>query len=532
MAFDRGSLVRTLAKTTVAVVLGGPLSGIQELSNAIFDLPKSDPVRSAKPEVLVDRLAAATRAFATGERLPDGLADRVLEQTTNLLARYGLTAAELASVAFDPAAATAIVRARAAEELRALDEADEALCLRLIDDVHTELSRTAADITDLASAYQRRVLADLRSLTRSQDELLLLARLSAQHLLTVGPTPRWEPALYPPSALLRAEFAVVPFWGRQDMLDDLTDWASGPARVAARVYTGAGGMGKTRLLLEACRRMRLAGWRSGFVRTGLPPLSADQVAELGRGVAGVLLVVDYGETRTAQVVRLVAEALDAGVPVRIVLLARSDGDWLLNLRQQPNRVGDFLDGPAMSVLAVPPLATDAAARRTVFDDALTAFAAARGEAEPNLAAVSLDGPHHNRVLYLHMSALAALDGEDASDDQTLLRFALRREQGFWDRSLVEKGYDDLAGKPVRQVAALATLVGELPGPEQAVELFRRAPLMRDRPATAVTAVADLLHDLYPAESWLGGVQPDLLGEHLVGTALRDTPTLLAVLNGA
>jgi hypothetical protein len=97
--------------------------------------------------------------------------------------------------------------------------------------------------------------------------------------------------------LLRPEYGVVPFWGRDDTIADIMAWSADSAAVSARLYVGAGGMGKTRLMIEACGRLRLTGWRAGFLRDDESRVTAEQLNIIGCDTRGVVVVVDYSETR-------------------------------------------------------------------------------------------------------------------------------------------------------------------------------------------------------------------------------------------
>jgi tetratricopeptide (TPR) repeat protein len=68
-----------------------------------------------------------------------------------------------------------------------------------------------------------------------------------------------------PSTLLRPEHGLVPFLGRQALLDQITAWCQGPPGTPVLLVTGGGGSGKTRLGREACVRMLVAGWDAGIV---------------------------------------------------------------------------------------------------------------------------------------------------------------------------------------------------------------------------------------------------------------------------
>jgi CHAT domain-containing protein len=101
----------------------------------------------------------------------------------------------------------------------------------------------------------------------------------------------------PPGTLLQAEFGVVPFHGREQEMADLRAWCLGEEPLRVRLYTGAGGMGKTRLALEAARALRAAGWRTGFLEPEALASPQEAWTKVARPGGRVLVVVDYAETR-------------------------------------------------------------------------------------------------------------------------------------------------------------------------------------------------------------------------------------------
>src|SRR5262249_15364907 len=127
-----------------------------------------------------------------------------------------------------------------------------------------------------------------------------------------------------PSVLLRPERAVVEFIGRQDELAALHEWCeSGPPK-AVRIVFGAGGTGKTRLALQVAAIWLAADREWLMVAAGN---EADAIAA-ARGLTSgpVLLIVDYAETRAA-LGDLLRAVLDDAARVRVLLLARSLGEW-------------------------------------------------------------------------------------------------------------------------------------------------------------------------------------------------------------
>ena len=108
---------------------------------------------------------------------------------------------------------------------------------------------------------------------------------------------RFRPA---PSTLLRPEHGLVPFLGRQAVLDQISGWCQGPPGTPVLLVTGGGGSGKTRLGREACVQMLVAGWDAGI---------ADDQRRDGAATTRLqrptLLMVDDADLRTGLISALV-----------------------------------------------------------------------------------------------------------------------------------------------------------------------------------------------------------------------------------
>jgi hypothetical protein len=482
---------------------------------------------------MMRKVAAGLEEFANSECLDPAGVRRALEDARMLIAKYGLTSMEVVDAKFDPARAAGIVWHRGASELGELDDGDRRPVNLAIEAIYRGLLADPDTFPELAREFQRAVLdrldkvADLPELTRQ-----MLARAAAGRLL-IDPLRWWRPDRYPISSLLRAEYSVVPFEGREDMLEDIEAWASDSPAVALRVYHGVGGIGKTRLLIEACRMLRGQGWAAGFLGPDISEVTDETLIAAVSGHQGEFIVVDYAETRTAAVASLLAAALNAERKIRVVLLARSVTGWWYGLAS--GQVGDFLLGPAATRQPVPPLARDEPARRELFEHAAHRYAEVLNvefSAEPGQTELVLRDVIYDRVLFVHLRALAATQSVDADGERGLLDFALAREQRFWDDGLHAFGHPELAGRPIRQAAAVITLAGSAQTFEAAVSLLAQAPLLAGQPAAVIGQIADLFHRLYPAPEWLAGIQPDLLGEHLVARAVEDDFSLLGVVRGA
>jgi hypothetical protein len=469
------------AKVAIAVMVSGPVGALGEAANQAVDLflARSADTAGATRQ-LIRKVAAGLEEFANSEGLDPAAARRSVGEARTLIARYGLTAMELVDAGLDPASVVEIVLRRGAPQWAELDEGDQSLVRMAVDAIYRGLLADPDAFPELTREFQRAVLnrldsvAELPELTRQ-----MLARAAAAQLV-VDPLRWWRPDRYPTSSLLRAEYSVVPFEGRLDMLEDIDAWAADRAVVALRVYYGVGGIGKTRLLIEACRRLRRQGWAAGFLSLDAGEVTAETLSAVASGRPGGFVVVDYAETRTDAAASLLAAALATAAKTRVVLLARSVTDWWYSFG--PGEVRDFLLGPAATRHPVPPLASDVPARRELFDHAARRFcevltlkyprppeagAAEAGAAGPDAAGPDageaaepvLSGTVYDRVLFIHLRALAATLNVAAADESGLLDFALAREQRFWDDGLRALGHPGLAGRPVRQAAALTTLAG-------------------------------------------------------------------------
>ena len=240
--------------------------------------------------------------------------------------------------------------------------------------------------------------------------------------------------------------------------------------------------------------------------------------------------MDYAELQRTELRTLVEHALSRqrGRKVRLVALARGRGDWWQDLARTPHGIGDFLSGPATSVETLSPVAGTPAERLDSFQRAAKSFAARLGRPVPPLDQIDMTPGYYDRILFVHLAALAAVLGQQASGDDALLDFALRREQGFWDAGAEAAGFADLRGRAVLEAAVVTTMAGRVDSRDEAVRLISRAPALAGQPATATAAVAEMLHTLYPGDGWLEGVQPDMLGEHLLYRAGQEDPAILRV----
>jgi hypothetical protein len=334
--------------------------------------------------------------------------------------------------------------------------------------------------------------------------------------------------------LLRADCeAAVPFHGRADEVADIENWCRDDAVLGIRLYTAAGGMGKTRLFLELCKHMIKNRWRAGFLQAKTTNIPEEVWRAMCRQSEPLLVVVDYAESRRADLMILLREVAQLRTGrVRIILLARAAGDWWEVMKRAEYGVGDVLSGPATHWYSLQPLAANREFREQSFWRAAQTFADALGRPVSSTTPDDLDAPHFDRVLFLHMSALATIEGVQVKGDQGILNHVLRRERGFWSRNVKAMGLSALLDDAVAQAMAVLTLGGGAIDARHARKVLSAIPLLRDQPELVRFGIASMLHDAYPGERWIEPVLPDLLGEHLVQVELGNDGTLLDLVFGA
>jgi hypothetical protein len=110
-----------------------------------------------------------------------------------------------------------------------------------------------------------------------------------------------EPNLF---SLLRWNFRLVErLYGREDELNKILIWARQPSKTpSARLITGEGGFGKTRLVATAADILRREGWSAGFLD------STSDLEQENVGPCGLFLAVDYPEEQPERTAALLKDS--------------------------------------------------------------------------------------------------------------------------------------------------------------------------------------------------------------------------------
>jgi glycosyltransferase involved in cell wall biosynthesis len=347
----------------------------------------------------------------------------------------------------------------------------------------------------------------------------------SESFITV-PSPVWKSGKgSPDSLLLRAEEACVPFHpDREDLLSEILRWTEDPEfPVGVRLHVGSGGSGKTRLLLEACRRLD-PSWFRGFLDSGLAPADIKKrFTTLLHTTEKAFVVLDYAETRRAELAALVESALPLmDKRVRIVLLARDAGEWWDRLPVDFSRFEQFFGGRAScGPYCLPDLHANTNTRNAAYVEALNAFGGRLGidparripETLPDLSA-----EHFSSPLYLQMAALLSYRGERAETATGLTDALLRHEERYWKR-LAESHVIPDGERAIAHLLTLTTLAGGLLTARDGEKRY----IASDGPKLSSGDFNRLFHSLcglYPGRQGLQPLRPDLLGEALAARAFN------------
>ena len=340
--------------------------------------------------------------------------------------------------------------------------------------------------------------------------------------------------------VLAAEYGIVPFHGRNELLDELGDWCRGEAGLEVALVHGPGGTGKTRLAAELCRRAQTEGAVAGFVEHDA---IADQLAGLGELSAPLLAVIDEAPGRIDDVATMLIKLARAqgDVPLRVLLLARHAGEWWDGLL--PQRLRDQ-DARWAHSTAVPhvlgPVDDTVSARERAFDMAVAAFAARTGRDPSDMPRPDFTQQLFEQILFVHLAALSALEGKHDMLKgrivrQDLLDAALAREAEYWADTASVIGLQ-LGRVPLQRAVAVATLT-VADDEDQAARALSAVPDLADpSQAPRRLEVARWLRELYPApaaqpthtqgaDPWFRPLTPVPLGEALIAQTIRSAPSL-------
>jgi|GEM_PF-6336584 hypothetical protein len=347
--------------------------------------------------------------------------------------------------------------------------------------------------------------------------------------------PASDPVSAPGSllALLNPDQQIVRFnLRRAQQMGPLLTWCTQHQDGNVWLLAGAAGEGKTRLLVEAARRLVGAEWICGWVRHGRESTVVDVAARWDRPV---LLIVDDADTRPDLPALLTALSHRRDDQVRVVLAAREFGEWWTRLRgKMPREIAAALPAGRTDL---PALVSDMHGQQQQFTIALRAYAHARQVAIP--AATLAPTPAPLPVVLIHAAAAVTVAGSltGTVDIDTALRQLFDWEETWWrQRAADSRRYDTLhtLGLPALQdTIVLAVLLGA-DNLDDAAGRLRHLPGLGSTHDTLRRELASWVRELYPqrAGDWLNPHLPARLVERYVAARLAAHPPLVAAIAAA
>ncbi len=340
----------------------------------------------------------------------------------------------------------------------------------------------------------------------------------AQDALVVGDLPDpplRRPYLDPedsptPLQLLRADYEVVPFRGRDELtvLDDRCRSPLGRPAVGVALVHAVGGAGKTRLAAELAKGLVAEGWYGGFLRANATDA---EIGWLGTVESPLVVVVDYAEARLPQL-RTLFKALRPrpDQPTVVVATARSLTGWWEALAGE---LGS--DGIPYRVVEDMGLGSEHPDPLGVFHATRRAFGGQTG-ASPQIDKLRGSWTTLDYVLLAWMSAQGAEELPDNRRD--LYRSALTHERSYWAKTF---GGDD-AQRPephVFQAAAVCATVTRASHARVDAVLAAVPALARD--GAALNRMARTMRDCLAEPDGTTALRPDPVADHLILEVLGD-----------
>lgn len=362
--------------------------------------------------------------------------------------------------------------------------------------------RLPAALADLT----RRIGLPLASANAHADVLRLVGRLEqVTPDLVLAALRQPVPANATPAALLRPEYEVFPFRPRPE-LDDLTAWATATEGPPVHLLTGPSGAGKTRLALRLCAR--LAPDRPTLMLPpSAPPAALDRLSDTD---TPFLVVIDDAMARP-EVVRAAARALaTGGSAARVLLLARSAGEWLWDLIDDPDdRVSLLLSRAGTTHLAALPAEDgDFAVAHAALGDRL-------GLSGPVVRTAPAPAA---TLVEVQAQALAALDPDAEGGGDPWTRIA-GRERDRWITTAAAWDLPRLRPRDINEVLAAVTMFGAADEPE-ARRLLAALHAFDGWRATQIDTALALVRTMLPGPLAVNPVQPQPLADEFIAEHLR------------
>lgn len=315
-----------------------------------------------------------------------------------------------------------------------------------------------------------------------------------------------------PSSLLRAERGLPNLIGREGEMARLVQWCLRDDEFDARIITGSAGQGKTRMARELMQTLSARGW------------DTKMVAATTRGINEILrlhfkptlFVIDYAEARGEQIVDMLHGLLEHGLSdkVRLLLLARSAGDWWRSLMASDADVTDLVAD--VTIQPLKQLALDRNFVNEIYSSAYKQFSTEL-QCEPRPIVIAPYKSYNSVLDVLEDALTTALGGGTKAQSGTdrLLGHEIR----YLTASARADGINEVDDIDLNRIAAGLTLYGAANENDATVIVAECNP---DLSVAMRRKIARLFRRLYPGSNlYIDGLRPDALAEDLIANLLKD-----------
>lgn len=344
-----------------------------------------------------------------------------------------------------------------------------------------------------------------------------------------------------PAELLHAKYQLVGFTDPANTCKSLMTWClQSENRADGRLIYGAGGMGKTRLAIELATRLRTDhNWSAGF----LSKRPTDDVLERrwwqaldhlisSHDEKGILIIIDYAESRQKDLEQIASRLRKAPLRkdamCRIVLLARSAGDWWQSLTDRESDVL-FLIPPQIGLIPIAPIHDDIQ-RWRYFASCVGAFLGPmqslgfdKPKTEPRSQLMRIaNNTTYSKPLAIQMEALLWLAGASTDGNAHTLHDLLRGVLALEQKRSEEINQLQSSKDSFELMRALAQITSAQGASDRQsiIDLLVQDTYFagqRISPIHVHELVDALLRSHGQPGETIPPLEPDILGEHLVAT---------------
>ncbi len=343
--------------------------------------------------------------------------------------------------------------------------------------------------------------------------------------------------------LLSARRPLTKLIGRDDEFRALRKWVDSEKFVSARLITGAGGAGKTRLAQVLADELHAKRWAAGFLtHDDLERVLAGEAPRLEAWSRRTLLIVDYASAAHERVHELLRRLAahprvaqgNAGVspdepPMRVLLLDRPGAEAWWD-RIAGTYASDELGVRRVTVPAPMVIGgvSEPEYRREIlvdFSRRVGAHVRVPAEGDDERFDALLRDARCGEPLFLMMAVLASpADGGavvlDASRAELASELAKRERERI--ARFAPGGIEDARGRMLVHLAAFSTLVRGLGGDAALSAVAAECEIAGFEPNEGPRSLVDQLEEALPAvglpsagEAATGVIVPDVVGEAFV-----------------